>query len=54
MSRDWFPMFCAFALASAEQGLLLEQLSPITPTDWISISMPGRAKLVTVINALTG
>jgi hypothetical protein len=34
--------------------LSFEQLSPITPTAWISISIPGLAKLVTVINALPG
>ena len=43
-----------FAWPSAEQGWSLEQRSPITPTDWISISMPGRAKLVTVMSALPG
>src|SRR6267142_863238 len=43
-----------FAWPSAEQGWSLEQRSPITPTDWISISMPGRAKLVTVMIALPG
>jgi len=47
--------FCfVLTLASAEQGLSFEQLSPITPTAWISISIPGRAKLVTVISALPG
>jgi len=47
--------FCAFlALAAAEHGLSFEQLSPITPIAWISISIPGLAKLVTVINALPG
>src|SRR3989440_4248462 len=43
-----------FAWPSAEQGCSLEQRSPITPTAWISISMPGRAKLLTVISALPG
>src|SRR6267143_483852 len=43
-----------FAWPSAEQGWSLEQRSPITPTAWISISMPGRAKLLTVISALPG
>ena len=43
-----------FAWPSAEQGCSPEQRSPITPTAWISISMPGRAKLVTVISALPG
>jgi hypothetical protein len=43
-----------FACPSAEQGLSVEQRSPITPTAWISISMPGRAKLVTVMSALPG
>src|SRR6267378_6128890 len=42
------------AWPSAEQGWSLEQRSPITPTDWISISMPGRAKFVTVMSALPG
>jgi hypothetical protein len=35
-----------------EHGFALEQLSPITAIPWISISMPGRAKLDTVISAL--
>ncbi|TMH43658.1 MAG: hypothetical protein E6H54_10890 [Betaproteobacteria bacterium] len=43
-----------FASPSAEQGLSAEQRSPITPIAWISISMPGRAKLVTVMSALPG
>jgi hypothetical protein len=43
-----------FAIPSAEQGVSLEQLSPITPTACISISMPGRAKFVTVMRALPG
>ena len=42
------------AFASAEQGFALEQASPITPTAWISISIPGRAKFVTVMSALPG
>ena len=46
--------FGFLTLASAEQGSSFEQMSPITPTAWISISMPGLAKLVTVINALPG
>ena len=48
---------CAYfflAIPSAEQGFSVEQRSPITPTAWISISMPGRAKLVTVMSALPG
>ena len=48
-------LFCAFlAFPSAEQGLSFEQVSPITPTAWISISIPGRAKFVTVMSALPG
>src|SRR6267143_302401 len=47
-------LHCFFAWPSAEQGWSLEQRSPITPTAWISISMPGRAKLLTVISALPG
>src|SRR6266850_3443976 len=43
-----------FAWPSAEQGCSPEQRSPITPTAWISISMPGRTKLLTVISALPG
>ena len=42
------------AWASAEHGFSVEQRSPITPTAWISISIPGRAKLVTVMSALPG
>ncbi len=42
------------AWPSAEQGFSVEQRSPITPTAWISISIPGRAKLVTVMSALPG
>src|SRR5262249_52328984 len=42
------------AWPSAEQGFSLEQRSPLTPTAWISISIPGRAKLVTVMSALPG
>ncbi len=48
------PDYLFFAWPSAEQGWSFEQRSPITPTDWISISMPGRAKLVTVMSALPG
>jgi hypothetical protein len=49
------PYFSVFlTLASAEQGLSFEQASPITPTAWISISIPGLAKFVTVIRALPG
>jgi hypothetical protein len=43
-----------FAWPSAEQGLSDEQRSPITATAWISISTPGRAKLVMVTSALPG
>ena len=37
-----------------EQGLASEHSSPITATPWISISMPGRAKLEMVSSALAG
>lgn len=43
-----------FAFPSTEQGLSLEHESPITPIAWISISIPGRAKFVTVMSALPG
>jgi hypothetical protein len=43
-----------FAFPSAEQGFSFEQLSPMTPIAWISISIPGRAKFVTVMSALPG
>ena len=38
--------------AASEDGQVAR--SPITATPWISISMPGRAKFVTVISALPG
>src|SRR5262249_46125315 len=38
----------------AEHGLAAEHSSPMTAMPWISISMPGRAKLETVISALPG
>src|SRR5262249_44545156 len=37
-----------------EHGLAAEHSSPMTAMPWISISMPGRAKLETVISALPG
>ena len=42
------------AFPSTEHGWSLEHESPITPTAWISISIPGRAKFVTVMSALPG
>jgi hypothetical protein len=55
MERSGISYFRAFlAFPSAEHGLSLEQVSPITPTAWISISIPGLAKFVTVISALPG
>src|ERR1041385_2188482 len=52
--RDSLRHYFLRAWPSAEHGFSVEQRSPITPTAWISISIPGRAKLVTVMSALPG
>jgi hypothetical protein len=54
VQRAPYLFWAFFAFPSAEHGLSFEQLSPMTPIAWISISIPGRAKFVTVISALPG